>query len=322
MIGRLGTRRHRASVTGAVDMAVSVGSVRLPNPIMTASGTAGHGAELAAYADLAALGAVVVKSLHADPWPGNPPLRVHETAAGMINSVGLQGPGVEAWLADDLPALVATGARVVASIWGRTVDEYRRAADRLAEAPDSVVAVEVNLSCPNTEAGRDLFAHSADDTRAAIAATAGCGRPRWAKLSPNVGHLGEIAAAAHGAGAEAVTLVNTVMGLAIDPETRRFRLGSGARGGGLSGPAIHPIAVRAVFEVHQALPDLPIVGVGGVANGADAAELLLAGASAVQVGTATFADPRAPHRVLRELQGWAVRQGVARMDDVIGDVDG
>jgi dihydroorotate dehydrogenase (NAD+) catalytic subunit len=322
MIGRLGTRRDRASVAGAVDMAVSVGSVRLPNPIMTASGTAGHGAELAAYADPAALGAVVVKSLHAEPWPGNPPLRVHETAAGMINSVGLQGPGVEAWLADDLPALAATGARVVASIWGRTVDEYRRAADRLAAAPDSVVAVEVNLSCPNTEAGRDLFAHSADDTRAAIVATTGCGRPRWAKLSPNVGHLGEIAAAAHGAGAEAVTLVNTVMGLAIDPETRRFRLGSGARGGGLSGPAIHPIAVRAVFEVHQVLPDLPIVGVGGVASGADAAELLLAGASAVQVGTAMFADPRAPHRVLRELQGWAVRQGVAHMGEVIGEVDG
>jgi dihydroorotate dehydrogenase (NAD+) catalytic subunit len=322
MTGRLGTRRHRAPVAGAVDMAVTVGSVRLPNPIMTASGTAGHGAELAAYVDLSALGAVVVKSLHADPWPGNPALRVHETAAGMINSVGLQGPGVEAWLVHELPALAATGARVVASIWGRTVDEFRRAADRLAAAPDSVMAVEVNLSCPNTEAGRDLFAHSADDTRAAIAATAGCGRPRWAKLSPNVGHLGEIAAAAHGAGAEAVTLVNTVMGLAIDAETRRFRLGSGARGGGLSGPAIHPIAVRAVFDVHRALPDLPIVGVGGVASGADAAELLLAGASAVQVGTATFADPRAPHRVLRELQGWAVRQGVARMDEVIGEVDG
>jgi dihydroorotate dehydrogenase (NAD+) catalytic subunit len=322
MIGRLGTRRDRAPVAGAVDMAVSVGSVHLPNPIMTASGTAGHGAELAAYTDLAALGAVVVKSLHAEPWPGNPPLRVHETAAGMINSVGLQGPGVDAWLANDLPALAATGARVVASIWGRTVDEYRRAADRLAAAPDDVVAVEVNLSCPNTEAGRDLFAHSADDTRAAIAATAGCGRPRWAKLSPNVGHLAEIAAAAHAAGAEAVTLVNTALGLAIDPETRRFRLGSGARGGGLSGPAIHPIAVRAVFDVHRALPDLPIVGVGGVASGADAAELLLVGATAVQVGTATFADPRAPHRVLRELQGWAVRQGVPRIDEVIGEVDG
>jgi dihydroorotate dehydrogenase (NAD+) catalytic subunit len=185
-----------------------------------------------------------------------------------------------------------------------------------------VVALEVNLSCPNTEAGRDLFAHSADDTRAAIEATAGCGRPRWAKLSPNVGGLDEIAAAAHESGAEAVTLVNTVMGMAIDPETRRFRLGSGPRGGGLSGPAIHPIAVRAVFDVHRALPDVPIVGVGGVASGADAAELMLAGASAVQVGTATFADPRAPHRVLRELQGWASRQGVARIDEVIGEVDG
>jgi dihydroorotate dehydrogenase (NAD+) catalytic subunit len=322
MIGRLGARGDRALAAEAVEMAVRVGSVRLANPIMTASGTAGHGAELAAYGDLAALGAVVVKSLHADPWPGNPPLRVHETAAGMINSVGLQGPGVEAWLVHDLAALAATGARVVASIWGRTIDEYRRAADLMAAAPDSVIALEVNLSCPNTEAGRDQFAHSADDTRAAMAATAGCGRPRWAKLSPNVGHLDEIAAAAHGAGAEAVTLVNTVMGMAIDPETRRFRLGSGPRGGGLSGPAIHPIAVRAVFDVHQVLPELPIVGVGGVASGADAAELLLAGASAVQVGTATFADPRAPHRVLRELQGWAARQGVLRIDELIGEVDG
>ena len=227
-------------MAGAVDMAVTVGSVWLANPIMTASGTAGHGAELAAYGDLAALGAVVVKSLHADPWPGNPPLRVHETAAGMINSVGLQGPGVEAWLAHDLPALAATGARVVASVWGRTVDEYRRAADLLAAAPDSVIAVEVNLSCPNTEAGRDLFAHSADDTRAAIEATAGCGRPRWAKLSPNVAHLDEIAAAAHGAGAEAVTLVNTVLGMAIDPETRRFRLGPGPAGEACRDPPSTP----------------------------------------------------------------------------------
>jgi dihydroorotate dehydrogenase (NAD+) catalytic subunit len=314
MIGR--GRREAAPV----DMAVTVGSLRLPNPVMTASGTAGHGAELAPYLDLGTLGAVVVKSLHADPWPGNPPLRVHETAAGMINSVGLQGPGVEAWLADHLPALAASGARVVASIWGRTVDEYRRAADMLAGAPATVVAVEVNLSCPNTEAGRDLFAHSADDTRAAIGATAGCGRPRWAKLSPNAGHLAEIATAAHAAGAEGITLVNTVMGLAIDPETRRFRLGSGARGGGVSGPAIHPVAVRAVFDVHRARPELPIVGVGGVATGADAAELLLAGASAVQVGTATFADPRAPLRVLRELEGWAVRQGLGRIAAVIGGV--
>ncbi len=320
MIGRRDRAGRGRAAGAAVDMAVTVGSVRLPNPVMTASGTAGHGAELAPYVDLGSLGAVVVKSLHAEPWAGNPPLRVHETTAGMINSVGLQGPGVRAWLADDLPALLATGARVVASIWGRSVEEYRRASEALAGAPDGVVAVEVNLSCPNTEAGRDLFAHSAEATAAVVAETAGCGRPRWAKLSPNVAHLDEIAAAAHEAGAEAVTLVNTVLGMAIDPERRAFRLGSGPRGGGLSGPAIHPIAVRATFDVHRALPGLPIVGVGGIARGADAAEMLLAGATAVQVGTATFADPRAPGRVLDELQAWAGRQGVARIEDTIGEV--
>jgi dihydroorotate dehydrogenase (NAD+) catalytic subunit len=303
-------------------MAVTVGSVRLPNPVMTASGTAGHGAELAPYLDLGALGAVVVKSLHADPWPGNPPLRVHETTAGMINSVGLQGPGVKAWLDEDLGPLLATGARVVASIWGRSVDEYRRASELLADAPAGVVAVEVNLSCPNTEAGRDLFAHSPSATADVIAATEACRRPRWAKLSPNAPNLVEVAGAAHTAGAEAVTLVNTVMGMAIDPETRRFRLGSGPAGGGVSGPAIHPIAVRAVFDVHRALPAVPVVGVGGIARGVDAAEMMLAGATAVQVGTATFADPRAPGRVLDELQAWARRQGVARLENTIGDVHG
>jgi dihydroorotate dehydrogenase (NAD+) catalytic subunit len=250
------------------------------------------------------LGAVVVKSLSAEPWAGNPPLRVHETAAGMINSVGLQGPGVEAWLATDLPALLDTGARVVASIWGRTVAEYEAAAALLADAPRQVVAVEVNLSCPNTEAARDLFAHSPTATREVLAVTTVCGRPRWAKLSPNVTDLVPIAEAALEGGAEALTLVNTVMGMAIDPTTGSYRLGSGPRGGGLSGPAIHPIAVRAVHDVHAALPEAPIVGVGGVSSGEDAAELILAGASAVQVGTATFADPRAPATVLRELEAW------------------
>jgi dihydroorotate dehydrogenase (NAD+) catalytic subunit len=311
-------RGRRAGL--AVDLTSTVGSVTLPTPVMTASGTAGHGAELAPYLDLSALGAVVVKSLHAEPWPGNPPLRVHETAAGMINSVGLQGPGVAAWLEDDLPPLAATGARVVASIWGRTVEEYGKAAALLAGAPPSVVAVEVNLSCPNTEGGRDLFAHDARATAAAISAAGAAGRPLWAKLSPNTSELVAVAAAAREAGAEAVTLVNTVMAMAIDPATRRFRLGAGPRGGGLSGPAIHPVAVRAVFDVARALPGLPIVGVGGVASGADAAELILAGASAVQVGTATFADPRAPQRVGEELAAWAGRQGVARLADLVGAV--
>jgi dihydroorotate dehydrogenase (NAD+) catalytic subunit len=301
-----------------VDLSTMVGSVALPNPVLTASGTAGHGAELAPYLDLAALGAVVVKSLSPEAWAGNPALRVHETTGGMINSVGLQGPGVEAWLRDDLPPLLATGARVVASIWGRSVAEYEAAAQALADAPEGVIAVEVNLSCPNTESGRDLFAHSVTATADAIAATAACRRPRWAKLSPNVTDLVPIAAAAQAAGAEAVTLVNTVLGMAIDPETGAYRLGSGRRGGGLSGPAIHPVAVRAVHDVHAALPDLAIIGVGGVSNGADAAELLLAGACAIQVGTATFADPRAPARVLRELLAWAHRTRRPRMHDIVG----
>jgi dihydroorotate dehydrogenase (NAD+) catalytic subunit len=239
----------------------------------------------------------------------------------MINSVGLQGPGVAAWLADDLPPLLDTGARVVASIWGRSVAEYETAAAMLAGAPEQVVAVEVNLSCPNTEAARDLFAHSAAGTRDAMAATAACGRPRWAKLSPNVTDLVPIAEAALEGGAEAVTLVNTVMGMAIDAESGAYRLGSGARGGGLSGPAIHPVAVRAVHDVHAALPEVPIVGVGGVVTGHDAAELVLAGASAVQVGTATFADPRAPAIVLEQLDTWLRRRTLPSIRDNVGKLE-
>ena len=302
-----------------VDLTTRVGAVSLPNPVMTASGTAGHGAELARYCDLAALGAVVVKSLSAEPWDGNPAPRLHETRAGMLNSVGLQNPGVQYWLDHELPPLLATGARVVASIWGFTVEGYARAAELLAGAPPGVVAVEVNLSCPNVEARRNVFAHSPAATSEAVGATAGAGRPRWAKLSPNVTDITEIAAAAVDAGADALTLVNTLMGLAIDPETRRSRLGAG--GGGLSGAALHPVAVRAVYDVHRALPDTPLVGVGGVSCPADAVELVLAGASAVQVGTATFSDPRAPARILRGLGAWCRRHGVARLTDLIGGID-
>jgi dihydroorotate dehydrogenase (NAD+) catalytic subunit len=305
-------RRERAA---AVDLSVAVGSVRLPNPVMTASGTAGHGAELGAYVDLASLGAVVVKSLSADPWPGNPPLRVHQTPAGMINSVGLQGPGVAAWLDDDLPGLVRSGARVVVSIWGRTVDEYRAAAEALADAPPEVVAVEVNLSCPNLS-GHGIFAQSAADSAAVIQATAACGRPRWAKLTALVTDLPPVAGAVLDAGAEALTLVNTVPGMVIDLDARRPILGG--RPGGVSGPAIHPIAVKAVYDCRAALPDAPIVGVGGIATGADAIEMVMAGADAVQVGTATFADPRATARVLDEVGAWCDRHDVTRLSDLKG----
>jgi len=306
-------------VSAHLDLTARIGSVVLPNPVMTASGTAGHGAELSRYVDLAGLGAVVVKSLSAEPWAGNPAPRVHETTAGMLNSVGLQNPGVEAWLADELPDLVATGARVVASIWGFTVESYEKAAAMLASAPPEVVAVEVNLSCPNVESRRHMFAHSATATAEVVEATAAVGaRPRWAKLSPNVTDLTEIAVAALDAGAEAVTLINTVMGLALDPVTRKARLGN--FGGGLSGAAIHPVAVRAVNDVHQARPDATIVGVGGVTRAEDVVELLLAGASAVQVGTATFRDPRATGRILRDLETWCRRHKIRRLTDLIGAV--
>ncbi len=294
-----------------VDLATSVGSLTLPNPVMTASGTAGHGTELAAHVDLSRLGAVVVKSLAAYPWPGNPRPRVHETPAGMINSVGLQGPGLDAWLDHDLPRLVDAGARVVASIWGRSVADFERAADRLADAPAEVIAVEVNVSCPNVEDRNHVFSHSPAATADVVAATSGCGRPRWAKLSPNVADIAEIAAAAADAGAEAVTLVNTLLGMLIDVEARRPLLGGG--GGGLSGPAIRPVAVRAVYDCRAALPDLPIVGVGGVASARDAIELLLAGANAVQVGTATFADPRAVERILDGVVRWCDARDIARV---------
>ena len=200
------------------DLPTSIGSVRLPNPIMTASGTSGHGAELADHFDLADLGAVVVKSLHPDPWDGNPSPRVHATPAGMINSVGLQGPGVSAWLEEDLPALVASGARVVASIWGRTVDEFARAASLLADAPSQVVAVEVNASCPNLEDRRRLFAHSATATAEVVEATAAANRPRWAKLSPNTYDLPEVAGAA--AAASPTSLDLTTLDFAYHPAGR------------------------------------------------------------------------------------------------------
>lgn len=299
-----------------VDTAVSVGHVQLASPVMTASGTAGHGAELGGHLDLARLGAVVTKSQAAMPWPGNPAPRLHPTPLGMLNAVGLQGGGVEHWLRADLPALEAAGVRVVASIWGRSVDEYRRAAEMLADAGASVVAVEVNLSCPNLEGRRGIFAHDPDLSAEVVAATAAVGRPRWAKLSPNTDRVVEVAAAVHDAGASAVTLVNTLLGLALDPGTLAPALAAG--GGGLSGRGIHPVAVRIVHDVHAARPALPIVGVGGIASGWEAIEMMLVGASAVQVGTATFADPRACDRVLDEMTAWAAARGISRLAELTG----
>jgi len=301
------------------DLTTRVGSVVLPNPVMTASGTSGHGAELGAYGRLGRLGAVVVKSLSVGPWPGNAPPRVLGVPGGMLNSVGLQGPGVPAWLEDDLPELVASGARVVASIWGRSVEEFSGAAELLAGV-SGLVAVEVNVSCPNVEDRSRMFAHSPSATAEAVTAAGAAGLPRWAKLSPNVADLCEIAGAALDAGAEGLTLVNTLLGMAVDTERRRPVLGAG--GGGLSGPAVHPVAVRAVWECRSAFPSAGIVGVGGVGRADDAVELLLAGADAVQVGTASFRDPKAPWKVLSGLERWCRRHGVVGMGELVGAARG
>jgi dihydroorotate dehydrogenase (NAD+) catalytic subunit len=308
--------------SGPVDLAVDLGPLHLLNPVVAASGTFGHGAEVAALCDPTGLGAVTVKSVAAFPWSGNPPLRVTEApGGGMLNSVGLPGPGVDAWIEHDLPALEARGARVIASIWGRSAEEYAAAARPLKAVAHRLLAIEVNLSCPNVEARGNIFAHSEDATRAAmqevvesIADTV----PTFAKLSPNVTDIVAIARAALDAGATGLTLVNSVMGLLIDARTRAPRLGAG--GGGLTGAPIKPIALRAVWDVAREFPRVPIIGTGGVSSGVDAIEMMLAGASAVGVGTATFADPRAALRIAREMEGWCAANNIGRVRDLMGGV--
>jgi dihydroorotate dehydrogenase (NAD+) catalytic subunit len=304
-----------------VDTSVSVGPLELVSPIVAASGTFGHGDELARLCDPTRLGAVTVKSLAPFAWPGNPAPRLHLTPAGMINSVGLQGPGVEHWVEHELPALRALGARVIASIWGKSVVDFASAAKMLAPARGELLAVEVNVSCPNVEDRSRMFSHDADATRAVISAVvdAADGLPVFAKLSPNVTALTEIAVAAMEGGATGLTLVNTVMGLAIDAETRRPAIGAG--GGGVSGPAIKPVALRAVADVHRALPNAPIIGTGGVSSGVDAVEMLLAGASAVGVGTASFLDPQATLMILDELVAWCASHHVSRVAELTGALE-
>jgi dihydroorotate dehydrogenase (NAD+) catalytic subunit len=301
-----------------VDTTVRLGPVELPNPIVAASGTFGHGDELARVTDAAALGAVTTKSLAPYAWPGNEAPRLYPTTAGMLNSVGLQGPGVEHWVEHELPGLRARGARVIASIWGRTVDDYAVATKMLDPAHNDLIAVEVNVSCPNLEDRARMFAHSVDATSAVTRTVIehARGLPVLVKLSPNVTDVREIAGAAVDAGATGLTLVNTVLGLVVDAELRRPMLGAG--GGGLSGPAIKPIALRVVADVARELPSVPIIGTGGVVTGLDAVEMLLAGASAVGVGTATFRDPRAAVHVHDELVAWCASHGVERVGDLTG----
>jgi len=304
------------------DMRARLGHLELPNPVLAAAGCAGAGRELAQFIDVARVGAVISKSIMTEPRTGNPAPRLAETPSGMLNSVGLQGPGIDAFLQRDLPWLLSHGARAVVSIAGQTVREYGTLAARLSDAA-GVSAVEINLSCPNAEEAGRLFAldpATAGSVVAAVRASLRHDIPVFAKLSPDVTDIVAVAEACVGAGADGLSLINVVLGMAIDPGTMRPAL-AGAYGG-LSGPAIRPVAVRCVWQVAEAFPGVPIIGTGGVRTGRDALELLLAGASLIGVGTAIVHDPSACSRVVRELEEELAAVGADQVADVIGQAHG
>lgn len=299
-----------------VDLSVDLAGVRLPNPVLAASGCFGFGREMAGYLDLSGIGAVVTKSVSAAPRRGRPTPRMAETPAGMLNAIGLQNPGVDAYCATELPFLAEAGARVVASIFGHTADEFGAVAARLAEEP-AVHLLEVNLSCPNVEHRGQVFA---TDPAAAAEVVARvrerAGQPILAKLTADVTDIVQVATAVMEAGADGLVLINTLLGMAVDVHARRPKLA--AVTGGLSGPAIRPVAVRCVWQVAQSLPGVPIVGTGGIARAEDAAEFLLVGATAVAVGTANFINPRACVEVADGLAGYLREVGVPTVGELAG----
>jgi dihydroorotate dehydrogenase (NAD+) catalytic subunit len=301
-----------------VDMRTRLAGLELPNPVTTASGCAAAGRELHQFFDVASLGAVVTKSILLDARSGRPTPRMAETPSGMLNSIGLQGPGIDGFLDTDLAWLTEHGARAVVSIAGGSVDEYAKLAQRLRSRPD-VAAVEVNISCPNVENRGLVFACdplAAAEVIRAVRRNTAPGVPVLAKLSPDVTDIVAVARACVEAGADGLSMINTLLGMVIDTDTLRPALAGVT--GGLSGPAIRPVAVRCVWQVHAAMPDVPILGMGGVRTGLDALQLVLAGASAVSVGTVTFNDPSAPVRVLAELRQALAERGFERLTDAVG----
>ena len=302
----------------ALDFSTKIGSKRFSNPIFTASGCASSGQELSQFFPLSSLGAVVTKSIMTKPRTGRATPRMAETPSGMLNSIGLQGPGIDTFLEKDIPWLIEQQARIIISIAGETVDEYGVLARRL-RALSGISAVEVNISCPNVENRGQVFACHPDTAVAVIESVRrniGGELPIIAKLSPDVTDIVEIASAVINAGVDGLALINTLLGMVIDTNSMRPKLAG--KTGGLSGPAIRPVAVRAIYQVHQAYPNTPIVGMGGVASGRDAFELILAGASAVSVGTATFGNPNATMQIKEELSQLLTKNGFSDFRDAIG----
>jgi dihydroorotate dehydrogenase (NAD+) catalytic subunit len=298
-----------------MDLSVDIAGVRLRNPVLAASGTFGYGIEFEDIVNLAGLGAIVTKGLSREPMVGNPSPRLFETAAGMLNSVGLQNIGAAAFVRTRLPRLRQLGAVVIANVFGETVDDYVAVIETL-NAGEGIAAYELNASCPNTACGGMVFGSDPKLLAELVgAAKRAARRPLIVKLTPNVADIGVVARAAAEAGADALALVNTFLGLAIDAETRRPRFARGLAG--LSGPAIKPLALRLVYEAHRAVK-LPLIGMGGIATGRDAVEFLLAGASAVAVGTMNFWDPKATENVLRELERFCRRRGIERVSALTG----
>jgi dihydroorotate dehydrogenase (NAD+) catalytic subunit len=283
--------------------------------VLAASGTFGYGVEFKDLVDLSSVGGVVVKGLSREPMDGNAPPRVFETNSGMLNSIGLQNIGVRAFIQDKLPELRALDVPVFANVFGYAVEDYVEVTRALEDA-EGIAAYELNVSCPNTKHGGMFFSNDPALLGEVVsAARAVARRPLIVKLSPNVARIAPLAQAAADAGADAVSLINTFVALAIDPHTRRPRLGAGF--GGLSGPAIKPVAVRMVYEAAQAVK-IPVIGLGGIATGLDAAEFLIAGASAVEVGTTNFWDPKAPARVARELDQFLEKENIAHVSELVG----
>ena len=299
----------------AVDLSTRVGAVRLPNPVLTASGAFGYGTESPELTRATDLGGIVTKTVTLEPRAGNAPLRLWETPSGLLNSIGLQNVGCDRFLREKLPALRALGPPIIVSVGGRRAEDYVEVARRLDGAP-GVAALEINISCPNVkEGGLEFCQNAAAAAQVVSSVRRATATPLWVKLSPNVTSIGQLARACAEAGADALTAVNTFVGLAVDPRTRQSRLSTGR--GGVSGPAIRPLALAKVHEVVQAV-SLPVVGVGGIATAEDALEFLVVGASAVQIGTASFRHPAAASEAVEGIARFLRAQGLRSVVELIG----